>query len=197
MVKGWSAHAAASSLSSAGGALVLAAGVLLLSRLWRGAVPLPAALLPWRNLGLARLRRRYGGVRPVVKPRPALNLPRGLDAAAMTRELCGHFIRLQAAWDASDVDALGELTTGAMLDDLRSQLCEYGSSANRTDVLTLNASLLGYEQRDALELVCVEFSVMIREAADRGAMPFRELWMLERTKQPPQAWQLARQQTLL
>jgi hypothetical protein len=196
-IKGWSAHTATGSLSVAGGVLALIAGGLLMWRLLRSAVPSANALLPWRSPDSVQSQRRGGAERSDLASRPVLNLPAGMDAAELSRALCRHFIQLQAAWDARDIDALGALSTPQMLDELRAQLCEYGTCPNRTDVRALDALLLGYEQRELLELVCVEFSGMIRESAERGVVPFRELWMLERTRQPSAAWKLARQQTLL
>ncbi len=198
-IKGWSAHAASGALSTAGGVLALGAGALLMWRLLRSAGPSANALLPWRSPGSARALRQGGAGRSGsdLASRPALNLPAGMDSAELARALCRHFIELQAAWDAGDVDALGALSTPQMFDELRAQLCEYGVCSNRTEVRALDALLLGFEQRDSLELVCVEFSGMIRESTERGIVPFRELWMFERSKQASAAWKLARQQTLL
>jgi len=192
-IKGWSANAATGALSSAGGVLALAAGALLMWRLLRSAGPSATALLPWRSTASVRGERRPAD----PASRPALDLPAGMDSAELSHALCNHFVQLQAAWDARDVDALAALSTPQMLEELRMQLCEYGTSRDRTEVRALDALLLGYEQRDLLELVCVEFSGMIRESAERGVVPFRELWMLERSKQASDSWKLARQQTLL
>jgi hypothetical protein len=196
-IKGWSAHAAGGALSTTGGVLALAAGALLIWRLLRGVGPAAGSLLPWRSGGSAQVRRRAGAGRSGDVSRPALNLPAGMDSAELSQALCRHFIKLQAAWDARDIDALAALSTPQMFEELRAQLCEYGACPDRTEVRALDALLLGYEQRERLELVCVEFSGMMRESAERGVVPFRELWMLERSKQASAAWKLARQQTLL
>jgi len=196
-IKSWSAHAAGGSLSTAGGVLALMAGALLMWRLLRNVAPAASALLPWRSADAVRGRRRGSAQRSDLASRPALNLPAGMDSAELSLTLCRHFVQLQAAWDAKDIDALGALSTPRMLDELRAQLCEYGVCPNRTEVRALDALLLGYEHRELVELVCVEFSGMIRESAEGGVVPFRELWMLERSKQASAAWKLARQQTLL
>lgn len=197
-VKGWSAQGGASSLTTAGALIALGAGGLLLWRLLRGATVLPTGWRPdgraARGPDAARASRR-GAEAPAV--RPAIELPAGSNPDALARTLCDHFVHVQDAWDSGDDAALAALTTPTMLQELRSQLCEYAGCGGRTEVLSLEATLLGYEQRDAVELVCVEFSGMLREPAQSGATPFRELWMLERSKQPSAAWKLARQQTLL
>ena len=46
-------------------------------------------------------------------------------------------------------------------------------------------------------LASVEFSGLIRESAEKGAVPFRELWMLAAAKDGAPSWRLARQQALL
>ena len=198
-VKGWSAHAASAMVSTAGGVLALAAGGLLMWRLLRNVVPPPNALLRWRSSGSSQAGARGRGGAEHFDPgsSAALSLPVGIDCAELTQTLCRHFILLQAAWDARDIDALRALSTPQMLEELSAQLCEYGACPNRTEVPALNALLLGYEQRELVELVCVEFSGMMRESDERGVVPFRELWMLERSRQASAAWKLARQQTLL
>ena len=116
------------------------------------------------------------------------------------RQLLGaareQFLDLQSAWDRGDLDALRRLTTEAMFDELIAQLPQRGSDPNRTDVLSLEAHLISHEAVGPMELASIEFSGMVRESAERGAMPFREVWMLAR-QQPESGWRLARQQALL
>jgi predicted lipid-binding transport protein (Tim44 family) len=112
--------------------------------------------------------------------------------AARTR-----FLRLQAAWDAADVHALGHLTTPDMLQELLSVLTTRTGAASRTDVITLHAELLDVEEIGAAWLASIEFSGLIRESAEQGAVPFRELWMLASDKSGAPSWRLARQQALL
>ena len=76
-------------------------------------------------------------------------------------------------------------------------LTSRGAGTSRTDVITLHAELLGLEELSADYLASVEFSGLIRESAEQGAVPFRELWMLACTKDGTPSWRLARQQALL
>ena len=194
--KSWAAQVG--TLWPTGGLLALAAGVLLL---WRAfGSPLPVWRARSRLHVMARRAGSAGGAAPASPaPRsvPLEGLPPGLDSAILSRELCEQFVRVQAAWDANDVIALHALTTTAMLDELRSQRCEFVGNVYRTDVVTLEATLLAYERLDSAELVCVEFAGVLRESDGRGEMPFRELWMLERLHAAAASWKLARQQTLL
>ncbi|HEX2540031.1 MAG TPA: Tim44-like domain-containing protein [Caldimonas sp.] len=132
----------------------------------------------------------------VARAKAALALPVGVDGDAVLGEARARFLRLQAAWDAGDVTALSHLTTPEMLEELLDVLTARGSEPNRTHVLTLHAELLGLEEFGAAYVASVEFSGLIRESADAGAVPFRELWMLAGTKDASPSWRLARQQAL-
>ena len=104
---------------------------------------------------------------------------------------------LQAAWDLGDLERLRAHTTPQMFDDLLQELPMRGTGPNRTDVLTLDAVLLGFEQIDSRYVASVEFSGMIRESAECGAAPFKEVWMLICAGDEMRDWRLARQQALL
>jgi predicted lipid-binding transport protein (Tim44 family) len=107
---------------------------------------------------------------------------------------------MQAAWDACDTATLQGMTTPQMFSELREQLPLRDALPNRTEVLSVQARLLAFDDFGSDWLATVEFSGMIREQPDRGAEPFRELWLLTcaqgRTGEAP-PWRLARQQALL
>jgi hypothetical protein len=106
------------------------------------------------------------------------------------------FLDLQAAWDRGDVEGLRRRTTSHMLSDLLQELTMRGEGPNRTDVVTLDASLLTLEKWDGRYVASVQFSGMIRESAEHGAAPFKEVWMLTSEGETTD-WRLARQQALL
>ena len=172
----------------AGAAAVLMVGALLLAWLgWR-----------WRKyrlqalaVGMAALARGEAS-RASARPRPALPL----DGAEVLAAARARFLGLQAAWDAGDVQALGRFTTPEMLQELLPILTSRAPAPSRTDVVTLHAELLDVEELGAAWLASVEFSGLIRESADGGAVPFRELWMLAAAKDDAPSWRLARQQAL-
>lgn len=132
-------------------------------------------------------------------------LPGGSGSLAAMRELeieevlrvaRQSFVELQAAWDRADLRTLGQLTTEPLLEDLRLQLEQRGPGPNRTEVLRLDARLLGIEDLHEAFVASVEFSGVIRERLDTGACPFRELWLLANVKAAGRGWQLARVQSL-
>jgi len=132
----------------------------------------------------------FEGVRRAASSSASVNGAEVLEAAR------SRFLRLQAAWDAGDVQALGHLTTPDMLQELLPVLGSRVGGPSRTDVITLHATLLDIEELGAAWLASVEFSGLIRESAEQGAVPFRELWMLAAAKDGAPSWRLARQQAL-
>jgi predicted lipid-binding transport protein (Tim44 family) len=166
-----------------------------------GALAVASLLWAWRQRGRAGATVEAAPLpsvpaAQVASPRVAPALPVGFDGDALLGEARLRFLRLQAAWDEGDVATLGNLTTPDMLAELMDVLTARGSEPNRTHVLTLHAELLGLEELGAAYLASVEFSGLIRESADAGAVPFRELWMLAGTKDASPSWRLARQQAL-
>ena len=161
-------------------------------------VLLGTALWAWR-----RQQARAGGVAGRTVPcsifarQAQFAIPAGLDGEQVLAAARGRFMGLQAAWDAGDVSTLQSLTTPEMLEELLHVLTAREAGTSRTDVITLHAELLGLEELSAAYLASVEFSGLIRESAEQGAVPFRELWMLACTKDGASSWRLARQQALL
>lgn len=127
---------------------------------------------------------------------PWWGVPDGFDSAGFLDAAKRNFVILQQAWDAADLARLGELMTDDMLANVRAQLAERGDQPNRTDVVTLQATLLGVEDLGAHFLASVEFSGMIREEVSAGASPFREIWNLTKARDGHQGWLLAGVQAL-
>ena len=126
-------------------------------------------------------------------------LPAGLERGALLAEMRSRFVQLQAAWDRQDLPLLARLTTPDMLEQFRVDMpCDASTcGSTRTDVVTLGARLLAFEELPGAYLASVEFSGLMREASGQGAQPFRELWLLARPKDPASIWRLARHQALL
>lgn len=139
---------------------------------------------------LNRLRRRVALRRSLRRA----DAPGEVDELLRLARLS--FVQLQAAWDRADLQALGALTTGPLLADLRDQLAHRGPGPNRTEVVALQARLLALEELHEAFVASVEFSGLIRERLDEGAEPFRELWLLANVKSAGRGWQLAQVQSL-
>jgi predicted lipid-binding transport protein (Tim44 family) len=108
-------------------------------------------------------------------------IPADFDAAGFTDAAKRNFITLQDAWDRSDIPALRAMMTDDMLAEIQSQLIERARTAaptdvNKTEVVMLQAQLLGIEELDDAYMASVEFSGLIREDPSAGPSPFREVW---------------------
>ena len=118
-------------------------------------------------------------------------IPADFDSAGFLRHAKTHFIRLQAAWDRSDINDIREFTSPEMFAELKLQLQERGTSANVTDVVTLDGQLLGIETIGNDYLASVKFTGMIREADHAPTEPFAEVWNLSKPVSGPGGWVLS------
>lgn len=103
-------------------------------------------------------------------------VPADFDTAGFLRHAKTCFIRLQAAWDKADINDLREFTSSEMFAEFRMQLQERGASPNHTDVVSIDAELLGIETVGNDYLASVRFSGMIKEDEHAPAAPFTEVW---------------------
>ncbi|EHP44470.1 hypothetical protein OR16_03132 [Cupriavidus basilensis OR16] len=118
-------------------------------------------------------------------------VPADFDTAAFLRNAKIYYVRLQAAWDAGNLDDIREFTTPEMFAEIKMDLSERGAEVNKTDVVTLEGELLGIEDSAAQHLASVRFSGMIREKAGDPAQPFAEVWNLAKPVTGPGGWLLA------
>jgi predicted lipid-binding transport protein (Tim44 family) len=118
-------------------------------------------------------------------------VPADFDTEALLREAKVSFIRLQAAWDAGDMDDIDRITTPEMYANAKLDLNDRGGAGNRTDVVKLDAKLVGLERVDAQWLASVHFSGLIRETEGAAAEPFEEVWNLTRNVGRTDGWLLA------
>lgn len=147
----------------------------------------------------ARGLRGLRGLRSALRPRRAAKprLPAGLDVEGFLSVARQHFVQLQAAWDAADLVRLERLATGPLLDELREQLGARDGAVHRTDVVELQARLVGFEELRGALVASVEFSGLMREGGDAAAAAFRELWLLAKLGPGEgEAWRLAQVQAL-
>lgn len=118
-------------------------------------------------------------------------VPAGFDTPAFLRTGKTYFIRLQAAWDRADIHDLREFTTPEMFAELKMQLQERGASPNHTDVVSIDAELLGMEMIGDEHLASVKFSGLIKESENAPAEQFAEVWNLSKPVSGQGGWLLA------
>jgi predicted lipid-binding transport protein (Tim44 family) len=119
------------------------------------------------------------------------NVPAGFDTEAFVRNAKVYFVRLQDAWDRGNVNDIREFTTPEMFAEVKLDVDARGSAPNRTDVVQLNADVLGVEDRANEYLASVRFHGLIRESEGAAAEPFVEIWNLSKQKSGNEGWLLA------
>ena len=113
-------------------------------------------------------------------------VPADFDAEGFLKACKTNFVTLQAAWDRSDIQSLRAMMTDDMLEQIKAQLAEReshtGGTVNKTEVVMLDAQLLGIEEMSDVYMASVEFSGMIKEDDSAGASPFREVWNMTKPR---------------
>ena len=163
-----------------------------------------ASARPWEGNGMAfdGARQNQGGsmIGSALAGSQNWGIPEGFDAAGFIEAAKRNFSTLQAAWDRSDVDTLRSMMTDGMLGEIRAQLAEReshrGDQPNHTEVLMIEAQLLGIEDVGDAYMASVEFSGMIREEPSSGPSPFREVWNMTKAKAGASGWLVAGVQAL-
>jgi len=90
-----------------------------------------------------------------------------------------HFIRLQTAWDRADFRDIRDYTTPELFAELERERNHLGEQVQHTEVVTLDAELVGV-QRDGDQVVAsIQFSGLIREEQNTTADPFHETWYVQ------------------
>lgn len=118
-------------------------------------------------------------------------VPADFDQATFLRVAKGNFIRLQAAWDKGDVADIREFTSPEVFAELKLQITERGAQTDYTDVVSIDAQLLGIETTATEYLASVQFSGTIKPAPDALAEPFNEVWNLSKPVNGNGGWLLA------
>ncbi len=126
-------------------------------------------------------------------------VPAGFDTEAFLVASKTNFIGLQDAWDRADIPSLRAMMTDDMLEQIQGQLSEReqqrGGLSGKTEVVMVEARLLGIEDLGEGHMANVEFSGLMREDG-AGPNPFREIWSISRAKSGDGGWLVAGVQAL-
>ena len=142
-----------------------------------------------------------GGSAPnALQGSQAWGVPAGFDSENFVAAAKRNFITLQDAWDRADMGSLRAMMTDSMLSEIKSQLAEreanFPGQPNKTEVVKLDAQLLGIEELPDVYMASVEFNGVIREEADTAPSPFREVWNMTKPKNGDSGWLVAGVQAL-
>ena len=164
-----------------------------------------ASARPWERSSMAFEPAKYGhggGVRigSALAGSQNWGIPPGFDTEGFVAAAKRNFTTLQDAWDRADIATLKGMMTDEMLGEIRAQLAEReghtAGQSNKTDVVMLEAQLLGIEDLGNDYMASVEFSGMIREEPSAGPSPFREVWNMTKPKDGSAGWLVAGVQAL-
>lgn len=104
-------------------------------------------------------------------------IPGDFNTAAFLATAKAQFIEIQSVWDSGNVDKLREYMTDDLVAEIKPEILAR-SGENSTEVVLLNAELLGIEAVSGGHLASVRYSGMLREAKDAEAFRFEEVWNL-------------------
>lgn len=169
-------------------ALLVFGGVMLFRRLRRQGGGAPVGR-PAGALGGAQQRAApLGGHVPMDGPNgaadadgswsaaPPVDAPAWFDPDAFVQGAKSHFIRLQAAWDRGDLAEIRSYTSPELFEELERERKALGTAPNETEVVRLDAELLGTRREGDRLVASLRFSGLIREQAAAGADPLEEIW---------------------
>jgi len=105
-------------------------------------------------------------------------IPGDFDTQRFLVQAKAQFIEIQGIWDSGNTDKLHEFLTDDLVAELKPQLTERGATPNVTEVVLLNAEMLGIETVSDGHLASVRFSGMLREQPGTEAFRFEEVWNL-------------------
>ncbi|HEU4621614.1 MAG TPA: TIM44-like domain-containing protein [Burkholderiaceae bacterium] len=120
-----------------------------------------------------------------------LSIPADFDVEGFVRNAKQYFVRLQAAWDAGRLDEIRDFTAPEMFGEIDRQWQERNGRGNQTDVVTLDAELLGVNAGAQEHQASVRFRGLLREDTQQAAQPFDEVWNLIKPAQGSGGWVLA------
>jgi len=102
-------------------------------------------------------------------------IPAGFDSAGFLTAAKANYVKLQQAWDSGDLAELSEFTSNDMFISLTHELRTRGGQSN-TEVVTLDAELLGIESTAAEHIASVKFEGTLK--VDGEAERVSEVWNL-------------------
>ena len=121
----------------------------------------------------------------------ASRMPAGFDSAAFETNAKVQFIRLQAANDARDLNEIRQFTTPEMFADLQMEITERGNTAQKTEVVTVQAEVIEVDEDGEHYWVSVRFTGVLRAGSSEPDESFDETWHLVKSRQGQGGWLLS------
>jgi predicted lipid-binding transport protein (Tim44 family) len=169
------------------------------ARPYAGATPVPAAYEPgaryepspdpaWRVEPTADAKTIEGGAPTFGVARKAL--PAGFDAAGFANEAKRQYAQVQQFYDVADREALANVMTAEMGDEVRRELDERVGH-QPTEIVSLDAEVLDVATEGDKYWVSVRFTGLVREDGEPVAKSIDEVWNLTKPVKGTSGWLLA------
>ena len=119
---------------------------------------------------------RGQGTAQAETPGPQIPMPPGFDADEFLRGAKMAYTRLQASWDKRDMNDITQFTTEAVQKSVSEQMAA-DPKPSTTEILLVNAQLLGVTNEGDEQYAQVFFDVLLRETpAQETPSSAREVW---------------------
>lgn len=122
-------------------------------------------------------------------PATPFGIPEGFDTAGFVANAKANFAKLQAAWDTGNVIEIGDFTTNDLFIALTHELRARGNQAHKTEIVKLDAELLGIESGAAEHMASVKFDGVLK--IDGEEEKVLEVWNLTKPVDGKSGWLLA------
>ncbi len=127
----------------------------------------------------------------MIDTAPTSRIPAVFDTAGFERNAKVNFIRLQASNDAGNLDDIRQFTTPQMFAELKVEMSERGSAAQKSDVVSINATVIEVDEDAVRYVVSVRFTGVIRDEVLTQDEAFDEVWHLMKMRQGDSGWLLS------
>lgn len=135
------------------------------------------ASAPAQNASFNAAPAATASAEPVQQVDPSWFIPDDFDIMSFLSNAKQQFRQIQELWDQGNPAALRDVLTDDLLKELTPEILAREGAQN-TQIVLLNAELLGIEKVAGGHLASVRYSGMLREDANAEAFSFEEVWNL-------------------
>jgi predicted lipid-binding transport protein (Tim44 family) len=132
-----------------------------------------------------------GGTAATATSAASSKIPADFDTDGFVRNAKVHFIRLQAANDAGNLDDIREFTTPEMFAEIKMNFTERAGAAQETDVVAIDTEVIEVVEEANRYIVSARFTGQIREEKNGPVEAFDEIWHLVKPRNGSGGWLLA------
>jgi len=161
--------------------------------------PAPQPVAAPEPMQRSALETTAGAIRPgsamdeflrggAVNPAQPWGVPAGFDVDGFLANARSYYAKLQTAWDSGSLEQLQEFTTNDMFIALTHEL-RARSGATRTEVVAMDATLLGIETLAREHVASVRFTGTVKVDGEVEAVD--EVWNLAKPTDGSHGWLLA------